>query len=81
MPIYQVSYVVIGGKHPGAILVQNERPVVGQVITLGGHPFQIVEVVELLPTTGGVTFLHATCRPVDSRSSSSQPEDKAQSAQ
>lgn len=75
MPIYQVSYVVIGGKHPGAIFVQNEPPRVGQTITLGGEKFEIVEVVELLPTTtGGVTFLHATCRPVESASTASHPE-------
>ncbi len=66
MPIYQVSYVVVGGKHPGAILVQNERPRVGQLVVLGGQTFRIEEVVELLPTTGGVVFLHATCRPVTS---------------
>lgn len=65
MPIYQVSYVVIGGKHPGAIIVQNKRPTVGQTITLGGQRFRIAEVVELLPTIGGVTFLHATCHPVE----------------
>lgn len=79
MPIYQVSYVVIGGKHPGAILVQNERPAVGQIVTLGRHPFQIVEVVELLPATGGVIFLHATCRPVDGHASLPHREDKAPS--
>lgn len=74
MPIYQVSYVVIGGKHPGAILVQNERPVEGQIILLGGEKFRVVEVIDLLPTTGGVTFLHATCRPVESEENPDQVE-------
>ena len=65
MPIYQVSYVVIGGKHPGAIVVQTKRPQVGDLVTLGEQQFIITEVIDLMPPSGGVTFLHATCRPVE----------------
>ncbi len=69
MLIYQVSYVVIGGKHPGAIVVQTKRPQVGDLVTLGDQQFMITEVIDLMPPSGGVTFLHATCRPVEPPSS------------
>ncbi len=71
MPIYQVSYVVRGGTHPGAILVQNQRPRVGDLITLGDQTFEITEVMDLMPPSGGVVFLHATCRPTKEKPSAS----------
>ena len=69
MPLYQVSYVVVGGSHPGAILMQTQRPQVGQKVTLGGQTFVIEEVIELMPPSQGIAFLHATCRPVPGTSS------------
>lgn len=62
MPLYQISYVVRGGKHPGAILLQEQRPQVGDEINLGGVVCVIEEVIDLLPPQGGVVYLHVTCR-------------------
>jgi hypothetical protein len=63
--IYKVSYVVVGGSHPGAIINQDTAPDVGEQIELNGERFEIVEVIELLPPRDGLAYLHATCRPVE----------------
>ncbi len=62
--IYKISYVVIGGNHPGAILDADVRPEVGDIVKFGGTDFEIVEVMELMPARGGFGFLHATCIPI-----------------
>ncbi len=60
--IYKVSYVVIGGEHPGAIANADKPPQVGDHVTLGQYEFEIVEVLELMPPRGEFSFLHATCK-------------------
>lgn len=60
--IYKVSYVVIGGEHPGAIANVDTPPRVGDRITLGKQEFEIIEVLELMPSRGEFSFLHATCK-------------------
>jgi hypothetical protein len=63
--IYKVSYVVIGGKHPGAIINQDTPPEVGKKVKLGRLWFEITDVQDLLPPQGDFAYLHATCRPVE----------------
>jgi hypothetical protein len=60
--VYKVSFVVEGGKHPGAIINTDKEPKVGDVINLDGLTFEITEVDELMPPAGDFGFLHATCR-------------------
>ncbi len=60
--IYKVSYVVIGGEHPGAIMNVEQPPKVGDRVRLGKYEFEVLDVVELMPPRGGFAFLHATCR-------------------
>ncbi len=60
---YQVSYVVIGGKHPGAIVNELKRPQVGDRIEIGSNTFEVVEVTEVIPPRGDFAFLHATVKP------------------
>ena len=60
--IYKVSYVVIGGEHPGAIANVETPPQVGDRVKLGNEEFEIVEVLELMPPRGEFSFLHATCK-------------------
>jgi hypothetical protein len=60
--IYQVSYVVIGGGHPGTIMNQEERPEVGELVEFAGEKFEIVEVLEIIPPRGEFGYLHATCK-------------------
>lgn len=62
--IYTVSYVVVGAKHPGAVMNQREPPVVGQQVEIGGAYFEIVEVKRMLPPRDDFEFLHATVRPI-----------------
>jgi tRNA U34 5-carboxymethylaminomethyl modifying enzyme MnmG/GidA len=71
--IYKVSYVVVGGGHPGAIANADSPPRVGDHVTLGEQEFEVLDVVELMPPRGGFTFLHATCQLIDSE----KPEKEA----
>lgn len=63
--IYQVSYVVIGGGHPGTIKNQEERPEVGDHIEFSNQKFEIIEVLEIIPPRADFAYLHATCKPVE----------------
>jgi len=62
-PVYKVSYVVLGESHPGAILNADEPPKVGDSVKLGTRTFEVVEVLDLIPSRGDFHFLHATLRP------------------
>ncbi|MEW6578383.1 MAG: hypothetical protein AB1435_04220 [Chloroflexota bacterium] len=64
MITYKVSYVVIGGEHPGVIANEIERPCVGGRVRIGRGTFEIVEIHEVLPPREDFAFLHATVRPV-----------------
>ena len=63
--IYKVSYVVVGGEHPGAIANVDTPPQVGDRVQLGQLELEIIEVLELMPPRGEFSFLHATCKPVE----------------
>lgn len=62
--IYKVSYVVIGGTHPGAIMNQGHLPKSGEIVTLGNDQFEVVEVADLVPPRGEFAYIHATVRPL-----------------
>lgn len=59
---YKVSFVVAGGEHPGAIINLDKRPEVGDEVTFDERVFEVLEVMELMPTIGNFGFLHVTCR-------------------
>jgi hypothetical protein len=63
--IYKVSYVVVGGSHPGAIINQDAPPETGDHIWLDGGRFEVTEVIELVPSHGDFSYLHATCKPIE----------------
>lgn len=65
MVTYKVSYVVIGGDHPGAIQNEFQRPEIGDTIQIGKNTFEIVEIYEVMPPRGDFAFLHATVKPVE----------------
>ena len=60
--IYKVSYVVLGGKHPGAIRNEKTRPEAGHRVRLGRNTFLVVEVSDLLPQRDDIQYLHVTLR-------------------
>jgi len=62
MAVYKVSYVVMGGEHPGAIVNLDHKPIIGELITLGDHAFEVVEVLTLVPPRGDFHYIHATIR-------------------
>lgn len=62
--IYKVSYVVLGGRHPGAIVNQDTPPRLGEVVVLGHDRFEVVEVTDLIPPQGDFAYLHVTLRPM-----------------
>jgi hypothetical protein len=62
--IYKVSYVVVGGRHPGAIVNQENPPRLGEMVKLGGELFEVVEVADLIPPQGEFAYLHVSLRPV-----------------
>ncbi len=60
--IYKVSYVVMDGRHPGAILSTEVEPKVGDEVAFDGRLFAVREVIELVPPLGDFCFLHVTCQ-------------------
>lgn len=60
--IYKVSYVIIGGSKPGAIINQEKAPEIGKEVALGEEKCTIVEIAELVPPQGNFSYLHVTCR-------------------
>lgn len=60
--IYKISYVITGGKHPGAIVNSHHRPAIGELVNLGNQVFEIVEVLDLMPSRGNFHYLHVTCK-------------------
>jgi hypothetical protein len=65
--VYKVSYVVLGGGYPGAIINEFEQPEVGQQVKIGKNTFEIVEINELMPARGDFAFLHATVKLVEAK--------------
>lgn len=65
--IYKVSYVVLGGRHPGAIVNQDTPPRLGEVVTLGEDRFEVVEVTDLIPPQGDFAYLHVSLRPLQEK--------------
>lgn len=63
--IYKVSFVVQGGTHAGGIQNLEERPQIGDQLTLGNQKFEVIEVLEIIPPRGNFAYLHATCKPVE----------------
>jgi hypothetical protein len=66
--IYKVSFVVPseskGGEQSGAIRDVEKRPEEGDRVKLGDKLYEIVEVLEIVPSRGEFGYLHVTCRPV-----------------
>ncbi len=68
--IYKVSYVVVGGRHRGMVINQEQAPQVGHRVELDEQMCEIIEVQELVPPMGDFAYLHATCRAIEEESDS-----------
>jgi hypothetical protein len=62
--VYKVSYVVIGGNHPGAIVNTEKEPKPGEHMKIGKQEFMILEVIPLVPPRGDFIYLHVTLKPI-----------------
>ncbi len=63
--VYKVSYVVLGGKHPGGITNTESEPKPGDQVTLDKNRYSVVEVISLVPPRGEFHYLHVTLKPVE----------------
>lgn len=61
--IYKISYVIIGGRRPGAIINQGRLPCIGEKVQIGELWYKVQEIKDLLPPQGNFAYLHVTCRP------------------
>ncbi len=75
--IYKVSYVVLGGQHPGTIRNESEFPIVGDVVQIGDKSFKVLEVLDLIPTRGDFGYLHVTCEPAENSSPATSETSKS----
>jgi hypothetical protein len=62
MSVYKVSYVVLSGEHPGAIVNRDSAPLIGELVKLGEYIFEVIEVFELMPPKGNYHYYHATLK-------------------
>lgn len=67
MATYKLSIVVPGRRDVGGIQNLDKEPKVGDRLLLGREEYEIMSVVELMPPRGSFVYLHATCRPVQSK--------------
>jgi len=62
--MYKVSYVIVGGRHPGAIANRENPPRLGEIIELGERRFEVIEVADLVPPRGDFAYLHVALKPI-----------------
>ena len=58
--VYKVSYVVLGGTHPGGITNTDSKPKAGDQVTLGKKQYTVVDRVERLPEKLPKLFMSLT---------------------
>ena len=63
--IYKISFVVPGRRDAGGIENADRRPTPGDQWQVGDRLLHVVEVIELMPPRGEFTYLHATCKLVE----------------
>ncbi len=61
---YQVSYLVRSKDEKGMIAMRDRPPKVGEVVTIRGKKYRIVEVETLILPLSRFAYYHALCEPV-----------------
>ena len=64
--VYKVSYVVLGGTHPGGITNTEKEPKAGDQVTLGKMNYTVMEVIPIIPPRGDFHYLHVTLKEAES---------------
>lgn len=63
--VCKLSIVVPGSPHSGAILNTTALPQVGDRLPVGDALVEVLELKELLPSSGNFRFVHVTGRVVE----------------
>ncbi len=61
---YQVSYLVRSEDEKGLITMRDRPPEVGEIVTIRGKQYRIVEVETLILPLSRFAYYHALCEPV-----------------
>lgn len=61
---YQVSYLIQSEDDKGEIVMRDSPPEVGEVVTVHGKEYEIVEVEPLILPLSEFAYYHARCEPV-----------------
>lgn len=61
---YQVSYLVRSEEEKGMITMRDRPPEVGEIVTIRGRQYRIVEVETLILPLSRFAYYHALCEPV-----------------
>jgi hypothetical protein len=65
--IYKISVVVPGRRDLGGIQNVEKRPEPADTLQIGRETFEVVEVIELMPSRGDFGYLHVTCKPLEKK--------------
>lgn len=61
---YQVSYLIQSDDDKGEIVMRDSPPEVGEIVTIHGKDYEIVEVEPLILPLSEFAYYHAQCEPV-----------------
>lgn len=65
MAVWKVSYVVKDSDHPGGIVNLDHEPLQGEIIRIGNHQLEVLEVFELMPSRRAFHYIHVTCQIIE----------------
>ena len=60
--VCKLSIVIPGSPQSGAIINTTTLPQVGDHLPVGETLVEVLEIKELLPSSGNLHFVHVTCR-------------------
>lgn len=62
--VYQISYVIRGQPTQGEITEIDHQPRLGEVVTIKGKHYRIIELKELIKPLSQFTYFHALCEQI-----------------
>jgi hypothetical protein len=71
--VCKLSIVIPGSPYSGAIINTTALPQVGDHLPIGDTVVEVLEIEELLPSSGNFHFVHVTCRAIPPASDAPPP--------